>query len=155
MTHLQKGDLAPDFEALDHEGQTARLADFRGRRLALYFYPADDTPSCTAEACSIRDHFSELSKMGVEIVGVSPDGLRKHQNFRKKHSLPFRLLSDPEAVLMKKYGVWGPKKLFGLEYDGVRRTTFLIDEAGKIAAVIEKVKSADHARQIVEGFSAA
>lgn len=152
MPSLQPGDPAPDFTGLDQDGKAVRLADFRGRSLVLYFYPKDFTPGCTAEACSLRDDHTALQAAGYEVLGVSPDPVEKHRRFAEKHGLPFRLLADPDKVVAKAYGVWGRKNFMGREYDGILRTTFLIDGKGIIQRIIGKVRTKDHAAQIMEPF---
>ena len=149
-THLQEGDAAPAFEGIDQDGNSIKLEDFKGRKLILFFYPKDNTPGCTAEACSLRDSYQELKDKGFEILGVSPDSARKHQNFIKKFSFPFPLLADTEKSTIEAYGIWGPKKFMGRTYDGVNRTTFIIDENSVIEKVITKVKTKSHADQILE-----
>lgn len=153
-TSLQVGDKAPAFSGTIESGETVSLADYKGKKLVLFFYPKDNTPGCTAEACNLRDNYSELKNAGFELLGVSPDSERKHQNFIKKFSLPFPLLADTEQEALKAYGVWGPKKFMGREYIGVHRTTFVIDENGTIEAVIDKVKTKDHTAQILEAVEA-
>ncbi|MBI5913936.1 MAG: thioredoxin-dependent thiol peroxidase [Bacteroidetes bacterium] len=150
MTHLKTGDKAPNFNSKDEHGHPVLLADFKGRKLVLYFYPADDTPTCTVEACNLRDNYEVLKKQGFHLLGVSPDSATKHRNFIKKHSLPFPLLMDEDHAIINAYGVWGPKVLFGREYDGLLRTTFIINEHGIIEKVIDKVESKRHAEQILE-----
>lgn len=150
MTHLQEGDTAPDFASTLSTGEAVSLSDFAGKKLVLYFYPKDDTPGCTAEACSLRDGYSELRSHGYEILGVSPDPERKHQKFISKYDLPFELLADEDKTVANAYGVWGTKKFMGRVYDGIHRITFVIDEEGKIAKVITKVKTKDHAAQILD-----
>jgi peroxiredoxin Q/BCP len=149
-TMLQAGKLAPDFSVKDQEGNTVSLHDFKGKKVALYFYPKDNTPTCTEQACNLRDNIAALKKKGISVLGVSTDSERKHQNFIKKFSLPFPLLADTDHKLVDAYGVWGEKMLFGRKYMGTHRTTFLIDEKGKIAHVIDKVDSRDHAAQILQ-----
>ena len=149
MKNLKVGDAAPDFAARNENGATVRLADFAGRKLALFFYPADNTPTCTVEACNLRDAYADLQAKGVAVVGVSPDSEKKHRNFIKKFGFPFPLIADEDLTLMNDYGVWGLKKFMGREFDGVHRTTFLIDENGKIEQIFEKVESANHAEQIL------
>lgn len=149
MTTLKPGDKAPDFRCSDEKGETVTLEQFRGRKLVLYFYPKDDTPGCTAEACSLRDHYDRFLARGYAILGVSPDSARKHQKFIEKYQLPFSLLADPEAEVLRAYQVWGLKKFMGREYMGVHRTTFIIDENGVIAEVIDKVDTKEHANQIL------
>jgi len=151
MTHLKAGDNAPDFNTKDEQGNPVLLADFKGKKLVLYFYPADSTPTCTVEACNLRDNFEALRNAGYHVLGVSPDSATKHQNFIKKHSLPFPLLMDEDHAIIKAYGVWGPKVTFGKAYDGLLRTTFIIDENGVIERVIDKVESKRHAEQIMKG----
>ena len=152
MTKLKAGDKAPNFKAKDENGNPVSLSDFKGKKLVLYFYPADNTPTCTVEACNLRDNYGALRKVGYELLGVSPDSAKKHQNFIKKHSLPFPLLVDEDHAIIKAYGVWGPKLLFGREYDGLLRTTFIINEKGVIERVIDKVESKRHTEQILESF---
>jgi len=149
MFHLKVGDPAPDFSALNEQGESVRLADFKGRKLVLYFYPKDDTPGCTAEACSLRDGYPQFLAKGYAVLGVSPDSVKKHVKFREKFSLPFSLLADEDHSVSLAYGVWGPKKFMGRAYDGIHRTTFVIDEAGKIERIIEKVNTGDHAGQLL------
>ena len=153
MTHLQEGDTAPDFRGTLSTGETVALSDYAGKKLVLYFYPKDDTPGCTAEACSLRDGYAELREQGYEILGVSPDPVAKHQKFINKYDLPFELIADEDQSVMQAYGVWGPKKFMGRTYDGVHRVTFVIDEEGKVAKVITKVKTKDHAAQILDAMA--
>ncbi|NJB87775.1 peroxiredoxin Q/BCP [Lewinella marina] len=150
MTTLQPGDAAPDFTATIQDGSEISLSDFRGKKLVLFFYPKDDTPGCTAAACSLRDSYAELREQGYELVGVSPDPIKKHLKFIDKHDLPMPLIADEDHRVMDAYGVWGPKKFMGREYDGVHRTTFVIDGEGKIERVITKVKTKTHAAQLLE-----
>lgn len=150
VTTLQSGDAAPNFTGTTDRGNTVSLADFTGKKLVLFFYPKDDTPGCTAEACNLRDNYAELKEKGYALLGVSPDGVAKHQKFVKKYELPFPLLADEEHETLKAYGVWGPKKFMGREYEGVHRTTFVIDENGTIEKVITKVKTKDHTAQILD-----
>lgn len=147
---LSKGDKAPDFTATDQDGNPISLKDFKGKKLVLYFYPKDNTPGCTAQACDLRDNYSRLKKEGYEIIGVSPDTEASHLKFIEKYGLPFRLVSDTDKTVARAYGVWGRKKFMGRDYDGVFRTTFLIDEKGKIERVINKVKTKEHADQLLE-----
>jgi thioredoxin-dependent peroxiredoxin len=154
MTTLQEGDKAPDFKGVDQNENTVQLSDFKGKKLILFFYPKDNTPGCTAEACNLRDNHEALREKGYELLGVSPDSVRKHQNFIKKHDLPFPLLADTEKEVLNAFGVWGPKKFMGREYEGVHRTTFIIDEEGKIEKVFKKVKTKAHTEQIVEAMEA-
>ena len=150
MTHLQPGDAAPDFSGQIETGKTISLADYQGEKLILFFYPKDDTPGCTAAACSLRDSYAELRDQGYRMLGVSPDPVKKHAKFVDKYKFPFHLLADPEHTVLKAYGVWGPKKFMGREYDGVNRSTFIIDGEGKVAHVFTKVKTKTHAAQILE-----
>ena len=150
MTTLNIGEKAPPFNGVDQDGKPVSLADFAGRKLVLYFYPKDDTPGCTAEACSLRDEHQALRKAGFEVLGVSPDNASKHKKFADKYDLPFRLLADPDKEAANAYGVWGPKKFMGREYDGILRTTFLIDGNGVIERIISDVRTKDHAAQVQE-----
>ena len=153
MTHLTIGDEAPNFSGITEKGENISLADFTGKKLILFFYPKDNTPGCTAEACNLRDNYSALKNKGFELLGVSPDSAKKHQNFINKFEFPFSLLADTELETIKAYGIWGPKKFMGKEYEGVHRTTFLIDEAGKISEVFTKVKTKTHAEQIFDSIA--
>lgn len=150
MTHLKVGDKAPNFSAKDHLGNDISLKDFAGKKLVLYFYPKDDTPGCTAEACSFRDEYKTLQEKGFAIVGVSADDEKKHGKFAEKYSLPFPLIPDTERKIIEAYGVWGLKKFMGKEYDGIHRTTFVIGTDGKLEKVFTKVKTKDHTAQILE-----
>lgn len=150
MFHLKEGDPAPTFTAVNENGETVSLADYKGKKLVLYFYPKDDTPGCTAEACSLRDGYGQFQAKGYEILGVSPDAPKKHVKFIEKYSLPFSLLADEDHSLATAFGVWGPKKFMGREYDGIHRTTFVIDENGTIERIIEKVDTAKHADQLLQ-----
>lgn len=149
MTNLKAGDQAPDFSAPDQDGNEVKLKDFQGKRLVLFFYPKASTPGCTAEACNLRDNWEQFKKRGYEIVGVSADTQKRQKNFKEKYELPFPLLADEDRKVIDAYGVWGPKKFMGKEYDGINRTTFIIDEEGRILEVIEKVKTKEHADQIL------
>ncbi len=151
-THLKIGDKAPAFEALDQNGETKRLSDYAGKKLILYFYPKDNTPGCTAEACSLRDGRTVLQEKGFEVVGVSPDTVQSHQRFIEKKELNFTLLSDPEHHLAEAYGVWGEKKFMGRVSMGILRTTFVIGADGVIEKIFEKVRTADHFEQILEAY---
>lgn len=153
ITHLKEGDKAPNFEGLDQDGNTVKLSDYKGKKLVLYFYPKGNTPTCTVESCNLRDNETLLKSKGFEIIGVSPDSQKKHQNFIKKHSLPFPLIADTELEVIKAYGVWGRKKFMGREYDGLHRTTFVVGEDGTIERVFKKVKSKTHAEQILESYA--
>ena len=149
---LQTGDKAPAFTAKDQDGNAHSLKDYKGKKVALYFYPQDDTETCTKEACNIRDNFALLKSKGVVVLGVSPDTEKSHKKFEKKYSLPFTLLSDPEQKMLNAYGVWAEKKMFGRTYMGTLRTTFLINEKGKIDHIIEKVDSKNHSQQIIDAW---
>jgi peroxiredoxin Q/BCP len=149
MFHLKEGDPAPAFEAPNEKGATTRLSDYQGKKLVLYFYPKDDTPGCTAEACSLRDGYAQFQSRGYEILGVSPDSAKKHQKFQDKYALPFSLLADEDHAVALAYGVWGPKKFMGRAYDGIHRTTFVIDENGTIERIITKVDTEAHAGQLL------
>jgi thioredoxin-dependent peroxiredoxin len=140
---------APDFALPDDTGVVRHLSDFRGKPLILYFYPADDTPGCTKEACNFRDDYSAYVNSGVTILGVSPDSVASHAKFKRKYQLPFPLLADEGHKICNEYGVWGPKKLMGREYEGVLRTTFLIDSNGEVAHVFEKVKPSEHSAEVL------
>lgn len=142
------GKKAPNFSALDENENNVSLSDFTGKKLVLYFYPKDDTPGCTAEACSLRDHYDELLKKGYAILGVSPDEPKKHTKFIAKYNLPFSLLADTDQTVCNAYGVWVEKSMYGRKYMGVARTTFIIDEEGILTEIIEKVDTKNHASQI-------
>jgi thioredoxin-dependent peroxiredoxin len=148
MGHLKEGSEAPMFEGTDQNGKSVKLTDFAGKKLVLYFYPKDNTPGCTAEACNLRDNYESFIKKGYAVVGVSPDTEKSHKGFAGKYSLPFPLLADTSKKILNDYGVWGEKKLYGRSYMGVLRTTFLIDEKGIIEKIIEKVDTAGHTEQI-------
>ena len=148
-TGLNVGDKAPSFSLKNTEGKTVKLSDFKGRKLALYFYPKDMTPGCTKEACGFRDDYAELKKRGVEVVGVSGDEQALHQKFTTAYSLPFTLLSDPTHEMMEKYGAWGEKNMYGKKIVGVLRSTFIIDEEGRIAHIFRKVKTDTHSRDVI------
>ncbi|MBL7720067.1 MAG: thioredoxin-dependent thiol peroxidase [Flavipsychrobacter sp.] len=147
---LKKGRKAPAFTISDQDGNMVSLSDYAGHKVALFFYPQDNTPTCTKEACNLRDNIALLKKKGIAVIGVSTDTPRKHQNFIKKFSLPFPLLADVDKKLVNLYGVWDWKTTFGVTYEGTLRTTFLINEEGKIDHIIEKVDSGNHAQQIVD-----
>lgn len=150
---LKAGYSAPEFELESDSGGTVRLADLRGRKVILYFYPKDDTPGCTTEACEFRDHSLEIEREGAVILGVSPDNVQSHQKFKSKYELPFALLADTDHAVAAAYGAWGEKKMFGKTREGIRRTTFLIDEQGKIEEVFEKVKPLGHAESVLKSVS--
>ena len=150
MTHLKEGDKAPLFTAKDQNGKKIALTDFKGKKIVLYFYPEDDTPTCTVQACNLRDNYSLLKKNGFIVLGVSPDNEKSHKKFEAKFDLPFTLLTDPEHKIIDKYGVWGEKQLYGRKYMGLHRTTFLIDEKGTIRKIFLKPKNKAHAEEIIE-----
>lgn len=150
MNMLKVGDKVPDFSAKDQDGNTINLSDYKGKKLVVFFYPKANTPGCTAEACNLRDNYKELQGEGYELLGVSADSEKKQSNFKNKYEFPFPLLADEDHTVIKTFGVWGPKKFMGREYDGIHRTTFVIDGEGKVENVIEKVKTKDHAAQILE-----
>lgn len=152
MTELKEGSKAPEFSGMDQKGKMVSLSDFRGKRVVLYFYPEDDTPTCTIQACNLRDNYSLLKTKGFVVLGLSPDSIKSHQKFEKKFSLPFTLISDPEHKIIDKYGVWGEKELFGRRYMGLIRTTFLIDEKGIIRKIFSRPKNKSHAEEIVESW---
>lgn len=149
MVKLKVGEPAPDFQGMTQSGKEVCLKDYQGKKLALYFYPKDDTPGCTAEACSLRDNYQVLRDHGVEILGVSPDNEASHKKFISKYRLPFDLIPDKEKKIIRDYGAWGIKKLYGKEYEGLIRTTFLIDENGVVECIFTKVDTKNHAQQIL------
>ena len=150
---LKEGTTAPAFKTTDQNGESVSLRDLRGQRVVLYFYPKDDTPGCTKEACSFRDAYSKFKKHDITVLGVSPDKEASHKKFVTKYQLPFTLLADTDHSIADAYGVWGEKKFMGRTYMGVHRTTFLIDEKGKIRKIFEKVKPEDHASEVLEAFA--
>jgi len=152
---LKEGDKAPDFTSKDQDGKTVKLADFKGKRVVLYFYPKDDTPGCTKEACSFRDADDVYQKKGIKVFGVSTDDEKSHQKFISKFQLPFDLLADTDKDIVEKYGVWGEKSMYGKKYMGTIRKTFLIDEKGNIAKIFDKVNVAEHADEVLEAFNEA
>ncbi len=147
---VKPGDKAPAFLASDQDGRQVSLDDFKGKKLAIFFYPHDDTPTCTKEACNLRDNWPKLKRAGITVVGVSTDTERKHKKFREKYELPFTLLADPDKKMVNNYGVWGMKKFMGREFPATHRVTFLINKAGIIDHIIDKVISGGHARQIID-----
>jgi peroxiredoxin Q/BCP len=146
---LQAGDKAPIFQGKDQDGNTVRLSDFKGKKVVLYFYPNDDTPTCTTQACNLRDNYNRLLKANYAVLGVSSNDEKSHKKFIAKYKLPFPLIADPDKKINELYGVWGEKSMFGKKYMGTFRTTFIIDEKGKIEEVIDKVKSKAHTDQIL------
>ena len=151
-TKLKEGAKAPEFAVTDGEGNTVCLKDLRGKKVVLYFYPKDDTPGCTKEACAFRDSFAKFKKRGIEVLGVSLDSEKSHQKFAQKFGLPFRLLADTNKKVSEAYGTYGEKKFMGRNYMGNHRMTFLIDEKGKITKVFEKVKPDEHAEEVLTAF---
>ena len=149
MSHLQEGQKAPAFQGKDQDGKTIRLKDFAGKKLVLYFYPQDDTPTCTVQACNLRDNYAALQAAGYAVLGVSPDTVEKHKKFGTKHELPFPLLADVDRKVIDLYGVWGEKQMYGRKYEGLIRTTFVIDEKGIIQSIIRKPKSKQHAEEVM------
>lgn len=149
------GDPAPLFEGVIQEGETLRLSDFRGKKVALYFYPADDTPGCTKQACNLRDGYRELLDAGIAVIGVSGDDVASHEDFAEKYSLPFPLIADTERAIMEQYGVWGQRNLYGKLFMGVKRTTFLIDEEGTVVHVLKRPKVQEHTEEILNKFGLA
>ena len=149
MTKIKVGDKAPIFKGVIETGKKVSLKDYSGKKLVLYFYPKDDTPGCTAEACDLRDNFKMFQKKGFEILGVSPDGIAKHEKFIAKYDLPFSLIADEDHSIAEAYGCWGEKSMYGRKYMGIFRTTYVIDEKGKIENVIEKVDTKAHSKQLL------
>lgn len=149
---LQEGDKAPAFKAKDQDGNVVSLADFKGKKVVLFVYPEDDTPTCTEEVCNLRDNFSLLKKKGFTVLGVSPDDVKSHKKFEQKFHLPFPLLADPERKIIEAYETWGEKQMFGRKYMGVFRHTFIIDEKGKLEKIFRKVHSKKHTQQILDVY---
>ncbi len=152
MTTLKEGDKAPAFKSKDQNGKPVSLADYKGKKVVLYFYPEDDTPTCTVQACNLRDNFSVLKKKGFTVLGVSPDEEKKHKKFETKYNLPFTLITDPEHTIIDAYGVWGEKQMYGRTYMGLHRTTFLIDEKGIVKKIFLKPKSKQHTEEILNAW---
>lgn len=150
MNTLKKGDKAPQFSGTDQDGNTHTLADYKGKKLVVFFYPKANTPGCTAEACDLRDNYERFQAGNYELLGVSADSQKAQGKFRDKFSFPFPLIADEDKEVIKAFGVWGPKKFMGREFDGIHRTTFIIDENGIIEDIIEKVKTKEHASQILK-----
>jgi peroxiredoxin Q/BCP len=149
MITLKEGDKAPAFQAKDQNGKKVSLSEYKGKKVVLYFYPEDDTPTCTVQACNLRDNYALLKKNGFEVIGVSPNDEKSHKKFEAKFNLPFILLADPDHAIIEKYGVWGEKQLFGHKYMGVNRTTFVINEKGVISRIFLRPKNKQHAEEIV------
>lgn len=150
MTTLEKGDQLPDFTGKDENGNLISNATIKGKKTILFFYPKDNTPGCTTESCNLRDNYDLLREKGFQIIGISADDEKSHHKFIEKHSLPFPLIADTDKSVIKAFGIWGPKKFMGKEYDGIHRTTFVSDENNKLIAVFKKVKTKAHAEQILE-----
>lgn len=151
---LEAGTKAPEFELLDSEGKVHKLSDYRGQTIVIYFYPKDDTPGCTKEACSFRDSYADFKKAGVDVIGISTDSEKSHATFVNKYELPFTLLSDPDHKISEAYGVWGVKKNYGREYEGIYRTTFIIDPDGMIKKVFKNVKPNEHSLEVLAAIKA-
>ena len=149
-THLEPGNKAPDFSGLDQNGIKISLKDYKGKKVALYFYPEDDTPTCTVQACNLRDNFSALKAAGFDIIGVSPDDVESHKKFKNKFQLPFTLIADPKHTIINRYGVWGEKNLYGHKHMGIYRTTFVIDEKGIIKKIFKRPNNKAHAEEIIK-----
>ena len=152
MTHLTEGTKAPAFKGKDQNGKTVSLTDYKGKKIVLYFYPEDDTPTCTVQACNLRDNFGLLKKNGFIVLGVSPDEEKKHKKFEAKYDLPFTLIADADHTIIDKYGIWGEKQMYGRTYMGLHRTTFLIDEKGVIRKIFLKPKSKQHTEEILQAW---
>ena len=152
-TTLAEGQKAPDFKGKDQDGKPVSLKDYKGKKLVLYFYPQDDTPTCTVQACNLRDNYALLKKNGFEVIGVSPDSEKSHKKFETKFDLPFTLIADEKQLILNKYGVWGEKQMFGNHYMGVHRTTFVIDEKGIIRKIFLKPKNKQHAEEIIKEWA--
>ena len=154
MTHLREGDTAPNFTAKNQMGKTISLSDYKGKKIVLFFYPKDNTPGCTAEACSLRDYYKDLKKAGFEVIGVSKDTEKSHKKFIADHDLPYSLIADADLKVNLRYGVWGEKTFMGKTHMGTFRTTFLISETGKIEKIFTKVNTKEHAQEILENYKA-
>ena len=148
--HLKEGEKAPAFTGIDQDGKKVSLIDFKGQKVVLFFYPEDDTPTCTIQACNLRDNYALLTKNGFKVIGISPDDVKSHQKFKDKFNLPFTLIADPDHKIINKYGVWGLKKLYGREYMGLYRTTFVVDEKGMISRIFLRPRNKAHAQEIVK-----
>ncbi len=152
ITHLTEGDKVPAFSGQDQDGKTIASADFKGKKWVIYFYPHDNTPTCTTQACNIRDHYTALKKAHIEIIGISTDDEKSHRKFIKKYQLPFPLIADTDHRIADLFGVWSPKKFMGREFLGLHRTTFLVDEKGLIQKIIHKPKSKQHVQEILAAW---
>lgn len=152
MMHLKVGEKAPSWSGINQVGENISSEDFKGRKLAIYFYPQDNTPTCTVQACNLRDNWKELQEKGIQVIGVSADSQKSHQKFIDKFDLPFPLIADEDKKMLHLFGVWGEKKFMGKVYDGIHRTTFLIDEEGVLRGIIEKPKSKIHTSEILDNF---
>jgi peroxiredoxin Q/BCP len=150
MKTLKEGDKVPEFSAKDQDGNTINLSDYSGKKLIVFFYPKANTPGCTAEACNLRDNYKSLQDAGYELLGVSADSQKQQSNFKNKYDFPFPLIADEDHTVLNIFGVWGPKKFMGREYDGIHRMTFVINEEGNVSKVIDKVKTKDHAAQLLD-----
>ena len=153
MPELKEGDLAPAIKAVDQNGELITLKEYRGKKIVLYFYPKDNTPGCTAESCDLRDNYSQFLEKGFEVIGVSADSEKSHQNFISKYSLPFRLISDVGKKVLQDYNAWGEKQMYGKSYMGILRKTYIIDEKGYVEKIIEKVNTKEHSKQIFSELS--
>lgn len=153
ISHLKEGDAIPKFEATNEDGEIISSESLKGNKVILFFYPKDDSPGCTKEACSIRDKYRTFEKKGYKIFGVSPDNEKKHRKFIDKYEFQYSLLADPEKEIINSFGLWGPKKFMGREIVGVHRTTFVINEEGKIEVIIDKVKTKEHAQQLIDALN--
>jgi peroxiredoxin Q/BCP len=152
MTELTEGSIAPDFSGVDQNGTTVSLTDYKGKKVILYFYPKDDTPGCTAQACNLRDNYSDLINAGFQVIGISTDSVKSHKKFEDKYKLPFPLLADEDKKIVAQYGVWGEKKFMGKTYEGTHRTTFLIDEEGIIKKIINKPDTKNQTQQVLDAW---
>ena len=153
MAYIEEGTKAPEFTGKNQDGDEISLSQFKGKKVILFFYPKDNTPGCTAEACNLGENYDELISKGFEVIGVSPDGEASHQKFIAKFNLPYNLIADTEKEILKAYGAWGLKKMYGKEYEGVLRTTYIIDEEGSVSKVFKKVQTKDHTSQILKGLA--
>lgn len=151
---LKAGDKAPAFKGVDQDGNVIQLSDFKGKRVVLYFYPKDNTPGCTAQACNLRDNYEQLTELGYQVIGVSGDSVKSHKRFEQKYNLPFPLIADEDKIILEAYGVYGPKKFMGRSFLGIHRTTFLIDEKGIIKAIITKPQTKSQAEQVLDTWEA-